>query len=170
MSDNLEKKFEELYEEHVDNIFRHLSLRLNNRDRALDLTQDVFLKTWDYVLAGKEIRHTKAFLYRVARNLFINEIRSNAIRKTISLDMLTSEGFQLANEASDDTYGHDEHAEVLKKIGQIPETYREPLMMRYVEGLSVIEIAHILEITPTNASVKIHRGLAKLKLLYDTKE
>ncbi len=72
--------FETLYDTHADALWKHLYHRLGDNERAKELMQEVFLKAWQYVLQGKQIEHEKAFLYRIAKNLFINEIRTKKLQ------------------------------------------------------------------------------------------
>lgn len=80
-----EREFTQAYEEHADALFRHCYFRVSNRERALELTQEAFMKTWDSVAQGKEINNYRAFLFRVLNNLIIDEYRK---KKSTSLDAL----------------------------------------------------------------------------------
>lgn len=158
--------FEKLYDTHADAIWRHLYMKLGDRERAKELMQEVFMKTWQFVVAGKEIEHEKAFLYRIARNLFINEIRTD--KRTTSLDTLEEKGYEPPDE-KDETASYAEHRELLDRLRHIKEAYREVLVMRYIDGLQVKEIADILEEKETNISMRIQRGLQALKEAYNKK-
>src|SRR3990167_9783866 len=70
-----EKEFLDAYQQYVDAIYRHCYFRVYNKDLAEDLTQETFIKTWKYIAEGKEIKNIKAFLYRVAVNLIIDNSR-----------------------------------------------------------------------------------------------
>ena len=70
-----EQEFSALYHQHADAIYRHCYFRVHNKDLAEDLTQETFIKTWKYIIEGKEIKNMKAFLYRVALNLIIDHSR-----------------------------------------------------------------------------------------------
>ena len=82
----LEQQFLDAYDAYADAIFRFVILRLRDRDAAKDLLQDVFVRTWDYLRAGKEVREMRPFLYQVARNLIIDNLRKS--HGTVSLDQL----------------------------------------------------------------------------------
>lgn len=155
--------FEALYDSYADAIFRYLAMRVGDRERAKELTQEVFLKAWQYRMAGKTIQHEKAFLYRVAKNLFINEIRTD--KKMRSLDALSQEGFEPPDEQAK-TNALAEHRELLDHLSHIHESYQEILTMRYTDGLSVKEIAEILDKNETAVSMSIARGIEALKETY----
>src|SRR3990167_2086258 len=72
---DLRQRFSDAYERYSDELFRHCSLRLSDRERALELTQECFLKTWPYIERGEKGEELRAFLYRTLNNLIIDEYR-----------------------------------------------------------------------------------------------
>ncbi len=158
--------FEKLYDTHADAIWRHFYHRLGDSERSKELMQEVFLKTWQYVMQGKEIEHDKAFLYRIAKNLFINEIRTK--KSQTSLDSLGETGFEVKDE-SNMTNTYAEHAELMERLAMIKDSHRTVLVMRYIDDLQVKEIASILEENETNISMRIKRGIESLKQTYETR-
>ena len=82
---DIEQTFREAFEYHADELFRHASLRLPDHDRALELTQECFLKVLQYVQRGEEVREMRPFLFRTLRNLIIDEYRKG---KSFSLDAM----------------------------------------------------------------------------------
>ncbi|MHB1769724.1 MAG: RNA polymerase sigma factor [Minisyncoccota bacterium] len=166
-----ENAFLEAFDEYADALFRHASFRLKSRERATDLTQDAFLKAWDYVHEGNEVRNWKSFLYRVLNNLIIDEYRRT---KEESLDSLLEDSTAQANTllaAGSRAEKEEELNEefMLEKIRTLisgmPDAYRAALTMRYIDGLSAKEIAGALGVSENVAAVRIHRALARLKEL-----
>lgn len=163
---DLAQRFEALFLSHSDAIFRHLYFRLGNRERAKELTQEVFMRTWQHLAAGKEITYEKAFLYRVAHNLFINEIRTNTM--TYSLDTIMETSHE---EPVDERQSPSEAAEaheLFRLLGRLPEDDRTLLVMRYVDGQAVKDIAALLEEKETTISMRIARALERLRGIYRT--
>ena len=157
--------FENLYDKYADGIFRYLFFKLGDRERAKELTQDVFLKAWQSLVSGTDIKYEKAFLYKIAHNLFINEIRTN--RSKYSLEEMTDTGYEPVDPKTN-SENEANHNELLAKLNQINESYRTVLIMRYIEDLPVKDIAVILEEKETNISMRIKRGLESLKKIYET--
>lgn len=156
--------FERLYNEYGDAIFRHLYLRLGDRDKAKELTQDVFMRAWQYVAQGKIIEHERAWLYRAAHNAFVNEIRTD--KRTYSYEsMIEDTGFDVIDENAD-TSDQADHRELLQYLDQLKDSYREVLVMRYIDDLDVVEISKLLNENETNISMRIKRALEKLRTLY----
>jgi RNA polymerase sigma-70 factor (ECF subfamily) len=170
------QRFLEAFEEHSDALFRHALFRVSDRERAYDITQDTFLKAWDYAAGGGEVRHYKSFLYRIMHNLIIDEYRK---KRALSLDeMLDDESSAPAIEArlSEGSVAEtedrlDEQAlieAVQARIPELPEHYATALTLRFVDGLSTGEIAETIGVSENVVSVRIHRGISKLRDLYTT--
>jgi RNA polymerase sigma-70 factor (ECF subfamily) len=163
--EGLSKIFSALYEHQADAIFRHLFLRLGDRERAKELTQEVFMRSWQYLAAGKQIEHEKAFLYKIANNLFINEIRTD--KRTYSLDELSEVGgYEITDEQADSSLTAHQR-ELMTYLHTLKESYREVLVMRYIDGLQVKDIAEVLEEKDTNITMRIQRALEKLRHAYE---
>lgn len=158
--------FENLYDTYGDAIFRHLYLRLGDRDKAKELTQDVFMRAWQYVAQGKTIEHERAWLYRAAHNAFVNEIRTD--KRTYSYEsMVADTGFDVADETAN-TSDQADHRELLQYLDQLKDSYRQVLIMRYIDDFDVIEIAKLLNENETNISMRLKRALEKLRALYES--
>ena len=168
--DNLRDLFEKTYEELSDAIFRYCYFQTSNREKALDLTNDTFLKTWQYLARekGEEVNNLRAFLYKVARNLVIDSRRK---KKSDSLDSLMENGFELTSDESEIIVKENEFEAkmAIEAIKDLDEKYREILMMRFVEDMSVKDIADILGHNENTVSVRIHRAMDKLKKILEKK-
>ena len=157
-----EQEFARVYEAYADVLFRHCFFRVSERERAKDFTQEAFVKTWEYLGQGKQIENMRAFLYRVADNLIIDESRK---RKEMSLDALRESGDFL--EPFEDGATKQEEGMILKEIHRTIATLdpsdRSLFVMRYIDELDPKEIAEALDMTPNNVSVKLHRIAKKIK-------
>lgn len=161
-----EEEFLEVFNEHSDALFRHAQFRLSDRERALDLTQDTFMRAWDFVRGGGDVRAPKAFLFRIMNNLIIDEYRRS---KADSLDekLEANPAFE-AQFAEDDQLESELDQELLIEkvrgaIDTLAEEYRTAVTLRYVDGFSPKEIARMLGSTENVVSVRIHRAIQKLK-------
>ena len=167
---NREQAFREAFEKHSDELFRHANSRLSNRERALELTQECFLKAWEYLVGGKVIDKYRPFLFRVLGNLIIDEYRKH---KVTSLDaMLENEETAVAVEGDllrDELNLLEERAvqfdaKIAFEIAQtLPDNYRMVVLMRYIDGMSLTEIAESTGETENAISVRLHRGVKKLR-------
>ncbi len=172
---DLQKEFQTAFEAYNDELFRHASMRLKDRDRAIEVTQECFLKVWEYAQKGEEIRELRPFLYRTLRHLIIDEYRR---KKPVSLEAMVEGEVDRSVEAllpPDESNTLEAAIErfdgkrALAALKELPDPYRETLALRYVEGLSPGEIGKIVGESENAVSVRIHRGLKKLKLLLEKK-
>ena len=169
MSKNTEimEQFVKAYDELSDAIFRHCYFRIGDRERAKDLMQDTFTKSWQYIVGGASVNNMKAFLYRVANNLIIDEYRK---KKELSLDNLQEQGFDPGFDDRSKNENRIDAQFVISTINQLDEKYREVVLMRYVDELSPKEIAGIIGESENNVSVRIHRGINQLKGILEDNE
>jgi len=151
------------YDQYADAIFRHCYFRVFDRERGRELMQDVFMKTWEYVSSGKKVDNLRALLYKVANNLIIDEARRKNRRSVDSLEDMQEEGFDLADEEAMTAADKVDARNILHTIAKIEEPYRSAVIMRYIDELSPKEIA-IATGEPANViSVRINRGMQKLR-------
>lgn len=158
-----EREFLAYYDAHADAIFRHVYVRIRDRDIAKDIVQESFAKTWDYLAKGKEIRYLRAFIYRVANNLIVDTVRR---RHTSSLDsMVEDDGFEAVDENTTHPGEIGDARKAMLLLSQLDPMYRVVVTMRFVDGLSPQEISHALGISENLISVRIHRAVERLRVL-----
>jgi len=138
--------------------------KVNSHTIGEDLVQDTFIKTWRYLLKGGKIDTLKAFLYHILNNLIVDEYRK---LKTVSLDVLLEKGIEPKANNSGNFVNLLDGKAALLLIQLLPETYRKVIHMRYVQDLSLKEMSLITGQSKNSVAVQAHRGLEKLKLLYN---
>ena len=159
----IEKQLINAYDELADALFRHCYFRVGDREKAKDLLQETFAKTWQYLAERGKIDNLRAFLYRVATNLIIDLFRKK--RPEISLEDLKERGFEIGSNADKKLRNEVAGKEALLFLRKLKPEYREVIIMRYIDDLSLKEIAEILNDTENNVSVRIHRGLKQIREL-----
>ncbi|MES2953100.1 MAG: RNA polymerase sigma factor [Patescibacteria group bacterium] len=162
----LETAFLDAYKEHSDALYRYCYFRLKKPEAASDLVQDTYMKVWAYIAKGNKIDNLKAFLYRTAHNLVVDEYRKHVEE---SLDVLAEAGFDPGFDDTDRWIDQLDGEQAMKLLATLPEEYREAVYMRYVDGLSNKEIAEATGQLENTIAVRIKRGLAKLKEAYPKK-
>ncbi len=153
-----ERHFVDAYNSYGDAIFRFCFFRVYDRERAKEIMQDVFMRTWDYQSRGNRIKNIRAFLYTTARNIIIDESRK---QKDISLELLQNSGFEPVDKL--DLAHLARQMDMLETIHLIDEKYKEPIILRYIDGFSIKEIARLIGESENVISVRIHRGLKQLR-------
>jgi len=163
--------FAELYDLYAERLYRFIYFKVSSTEEAQDLTSEVFLKTWQYILDGKEIENLNALFYKIARNLVIDFYRKNLHKKETSLDETIATDTALEELRTDSVITDLERTMDLDAITQqirgLKDEYREVLVLRYIDDLSVSEIADVLGKKAGNVRVIIYRALQSLKDMVD---
>jgi RNA polymerase sigma-70 factor (ECF subfamily) len=170
-----ETAFAEIVRRYRNPITNYLYRFLNDYEEAVDLAQETFIRVYFAI----ERYHTEyafsTYIYRIATNLAISEIRKRKRRKLISMTGL----FRFDNEDAQDfnppdekplpdadLLGDERSRTIAKAIETLPEKYRAPIILRDVEGKSYDEVAEILKLGlgTTKSRISRARGLLKEKL------
>ena len=131
-----------------------------------DLVQTTFLKTWKYLLRGGKIDTMRAFLHHILNDLIIDEYRK---KKVLSLDALIEQGFDPGICDLDHIINTLDGEKAINLLESLPLKYQTILRLRFVDDLTIAEIAIKTKQSKNAVTVQIHRGLARLKLLYQVK-
>ncbi len=159
--EDLKEQFSKIYDEHLPPIYRFIYLKVNTRETAEDLASEVFSRLWaELQKAEQEIENIRAFLYGVARNVVADHYRERKL-EVVSVE----ETFDLMDSFS----LHDQIAlssdieQILGALSGINDDYQNLIIWRYVEELSVQEIAQLTGKTEENVRVGIHRAIKSLR-------
>jgi len=167
MDSNKKVEFEKAYDDNSEAIFRYVYFRISDRERSKEIMQDVFAKTWNYIMKGNEVKQIKPFLYKTAHNLAVNEIERR--KNTVSLEeMNENDGFELEYEPSVSTEESIDAREFFSKINNLDKDSMGIILMRYVEGMSPSEIAEAVGMSSGAIRVRLHRAIKELKKIYNT--
>ncbi len=170
-----EAAFGEIMRRYRSPITNYIYRFLNDYEEAVDLAQETFVRVYFAI----ERYHTEyafsTYIYRIATNLAISEIRKRKRRRLVSLTGL----FQYDNEEAQDFNPPDEKSlpdenlieseqsqTIARAIATLPEKYRAPIVLRDIEGRSYEEIAQIMELGlgTTKSRISRARGLLREKL------
>ena len=167
-----EDAFAELVARYRNQITSYIYRIVGDYDTAIDLAQETFIRV--YRAAGRyQTTHAfSTYIYRIATNLAISELRKRKRRRLMSLTGLfqsdrddTTE-FQPRDERQlpDAELVDDERNKVIARaIAALPEKYRVAVVLRDVEGRSYEEIAEIMELGLGTTKSRISRGRGLLK-------
>ena len=167
-----EAAFGEIMNRYRSPITNYLYRFLNDYEEAVDLAQETFVRVYFAI----DRYHTgfafSTYIYRIATNLAISEIRRRKRRKLLSLTGLfqseddTQVEFQPADTRpiADAELMDDERSKIIgKAIAALPEKYRIPVVLRDIDGRTYEEIAEIMELGLGTTKSRISRGRALLK-------
>ena len=149
----------QLYDHYFVKIRRYIFFKVPRAEDTDEITAEVFLRGWEYATSSK-VENPGALFYRIARNLVADFYRQRSPAESITgIDVASKE--DIASELSDS----QEQQELITLLPKLKDEYRDVLVMKYLDELSVKEIAAILEKTPNNVRVQLHRAKNALKVL-----
>ena len=144
--------FDELYARFAGFVHAILLARVPH-DAAGDLAQDVFLHAWRTLRSLREPAAFPGWIGAIARHRALDFVRRRPPEAAPVEGHMSNASPYLQYEA----------AEALAAIRDLPEAYREPLMLRLVEGCSGREIAALCGLTEESVRVNLHRGFTLLR-------
>lgn len=150
-----------LYEEYFSRIYRYIAVRVGNRTEAEDLAERVFLKALE---AGSSFRWRGApvssWLFRIARNVIIDHMRTDKGGRMVSLDDVVIVG---------ETNPHDiaekrmDLKRVMTAVDGLSQAQREVIELRFAGELSAKEAARVLGKSEGAVRVLQHNALVALR-------
>lgn len=150
-----------LYERYVDPIFRYVRSRVGDDHTAEDITEAVFLRSFESLGSYREkgLRYS-SFLYQVARNLLVDHYRNS--EDLLSLE--SAEHAALESRSTDEEIILREQAARLRHaMEQLPDEYQEIIRLRVLMELPTAEAATWMERSEGATRVLLHRALKALK-------
>jgi RNA polymerase sigma-70 factor (ECF subfamily) len=157
--------FGELYVLHLDAIYRYIYYRVGDAQDAEDLTEQVFLRVWQ-ALPGYEQRGYpfSSWLYRIAHNAVVDYHRERGgATGALPLEDWVENGSRAA--ALDEVISAEEAAALSAAVKQLSDDQQQVILLRFVEGMSHAQVAHIVGKSEGACRVIQHRALAALSQL-----
>lgn len=165
-------------EQHIDALYS-VALRLTRKNAdAEDLVAESVAKAWASIDTLSDRARFRPWLFRILHNTFVSDYRRKSIRPTeASISSGESEDDDLAtllNEQSDDFlvwWSNPEHAffndllgeQLLAAVDELPEAYREVVVLVNVEGFTYDETAEVLGVAPGTVRSRMKRGRTLLQ-------
>ena len=168
-----ETAFAQLVGRYRNQITSYIYRMTNDYDGAVDMAQETFVRVYQAAERYQTNYAFSTYIYRIATNLAISELRKRKRRRLVSLTGFFQEregqearefnppdGGPLQDAVLVDT---ERRAAVARAISTLPEKYRAPLVLRDVEGKSYDEIARILETSEGTVKSRISRARGFLR-------
>lgn len=162
--------FEQILDKFERPIFSFIYNFFQNTAVCEDLTQETFLRAYRFIGTFRPQEKLSTWLFSIARNLCIDELRRMQKGGTVALDDVDPELF--ATEGSDPE--NPAHAAMMAQEGEIvrtllarlPERYRTPLVLFYFNDLTYEEISSVMKTSLSNTKILLFRGKKMLLDLY----
>jgi len=165
--------FARLYDHYYPRIFGYILRRTANLEVAQDITSETFLKAlgklWQFRWRSVSF---SSWLYKIATNEINQYYRRAEYRKSISMEELEEQGFELRSphdpeselmEAQEKLKQHQDFLEIQERITRLPAKYQEVLTLRFFEKKQIKEIAQILGKREGTVKSLLHRAVERLR-------
>src|SRR5215475_13512933 len=170
--DGDEVAFQEIVRRYRNPITNFIYRMLDDYERSVELTQETFIRVYTSASRYQANYSFSTYIYRIATNLAISELRRRKRRKTISLfsPFTNDDGEAVEIDPADATALQDEtmienerRRAVARAITSLPQKYRAAIVLRDVEGLSYDRIAEVLKLSEGTVKSRINRARNLLK-------
>jgi RNA polymerase sigma factor (sigma-70 family) len=158
-----EEEFTMLFQDFYPSLCRFLECLLGGRaPLAQDLAQESFLQLHRTAWGTLPVGEARFWLYRVARNMAINEFRKTHTRYRL-FDRVVEVMSPRSRNPEQEYEARERNAKVLEMLQSLPEDQRAALLLREQEQLSYREIGEVLNISESKVKVDIFRARASLR-------
>lgn len=164
--------FSDIYDKYVDKIYRFVFVKVSSQAAAEDLTSETFTRTLEYLKRnpGTKIDNMQAFLYSAARNAVTDYYRQKS-RTDVPLDYesreVVSREVPDADRPDMAAAQGEQMTQIRTALAKMDADHADVVMWRYIEDMSIKEIARTLGKSEGAVRVALHRGLKELKTLID---
>ncbi len=150
-----------LHNRFYDPVYRYVHFKASDREVSEDLTSEVFLRVLEALRRGKMWHTTPdAWIFGIARNVVADHYRKGNRRTDVDLD----ERLRMPEEESPAqiVMAAEQHEELSQAITLLTDEQRDVILLRFVEGLSINDVAEALDKTPGAVKGLQHRALRAL--------
>ena len=147
------QEFETAYELYADMLYRLALSYMKQKEDAEDIVQEVFTKYFCGFHLPMSAEQEKAWFIRVTINQCKDALRKRSYRLHDSMEDMT----EVVGGTVDEP---DELFDVLQKL---PDKYKDVIILHYLEGYSVEEVAKMLELSASATKMRLKRGREFLK-------
>lgn len=154
------KKFAKIYDKYIEKIYRFIFLKVSSQEIAEDLCSETFLKGWQ-AFKSQKITHPQAFLYKIARNLVVDHYREKGKVQIVSAEYVSI--IDPRQDLEKQAMLTSDINNVKQAISNLKDDYQNVIIWRYLDEMSIPEIAQVLGRTDGATRVLLHRALKVLK-------
>jgi RNA polymerase sigma factor (sigma-70 family) len=148
--------------EHQSSLKRFIARFLSRPQDVEDVVQEAYLRAFGAVKSGEDVRSPKAFLFRIAKNVALNELATKSRRLTDYIEDSTAQDvIDKGSSAEDQVMGQEKLAMFCGAVASLPEQSRRAFLMRKVYGLSHKEISERLGISISTVEKHVASGLLR---------
>ncbi|ADU32334.1 RNA polymerase sigma factor [Evansella cellulosilytica] len=156
------EEFDELYFKYSDRIYSYILLMVGDKQIAEDLTQETFVKMFRNREQFQEQSQFSTWLISIARNCTIDYLRKQKPLFLWPFDRLTS--ITAKDTVEMKVEKNEAVGELYRQISMLKQKYKEVIILRKIQELSIKETADILGWSEGKVKMVTHRAMEKLRL------
>lgn len=152
--------FGEIYERYYVGVYKYIYYRVGEQSLAEDLTMEVFVKAMEAIdnFSFRGVPFS-AWLYRIASNLVIDHFRRQPVQPSLSLEEKLVAAVEHPTQVLESQFAHQA---LQKALSELTDDQQQVIVLKFVDGLSNLEVAQILGKTEGAVKSLQHRALASL--------
>lgn len=147
LSDTFTSEF--LWESYSNDLKRYVFSQIKDEDTTNDVLQEIFIKIHLNIATLQKKESVKSWIFTIAHNTLMNFLNKKSVPFAIG---------EVVDDFSTEEEVHSAKSCLLPLIKNLPEKYREPLLLSEIKGKKQAEVAELLGITLSGAKSRIQRG------------
>ncbi len=157
-----EKVFNAIFNSNSKTIFNYIYYKYGNEEKAYDAVQEAFVKLWENC-AKVAPEKAKAFVYKVANNLYLNVLKAEKVRLKYA-----DKAPKVSQESPEFLMEEKEFKEKLDRaLNSLPENQRTVFLLNRIDGKKYAEIAEMEGVSVKAIEKRMHLALKTLRAKID---
>ncbi|UCE65844.1 MAG: sigma-70 family RNA polymerase sigma factor [Candidatus Zixiibacteriota bacterium] len=165
-------QFNDIFNTYQKPIYNYVLRMVRNNDIAEELSQEIFIKTYNNLSSFQGNSKISTWIYQIATNTCLDYFRTSGYKKSKSTDQLDQDFFSEETQIDDvskilsleEGLIKSEMAECIRDyIESLPGDYRTVIILHDLEGFKNREIANILDFSLDTVKIRLHRARKKLQ-------
>ena len=157
-----EKVFNAIFNSNSKTIFNYIYYKYGNEEKAYDAVQEAFVKLWENC-AKVAPEKAKAFVYKVANNLYLNVLKAEKVRLKYA-----DKSPKISQESPEFLMEEKEFKEKLDRaLNSLPENQRTVFLLNRIDGKKYAEIAEMEGVSVKAIEKRMHLALKTLRAKID---
>jgi RNA polymerase sigma-70 factor, ECF subfamily len=157
---------EEIYRQYREPLLRYLQRLCGSPEQAEELAQETFINAYTGLLAFRGQCSVATWLFRIARNLYLNSLRHPSSTRIDTDELLAIPDSRSYGDPVQQVVAGERRDRIGLALAQLPEQQRSVLLLRDAEGLAYIEIADVLGISLAAVKVTLFRARNAFRQAY----
>lgn len=163
--------FDRFFDRYAARLLAFLEGMLRDRGSAEDLVQETMVRVWEHIARYRETGAFRAWVFRIAGNLALSELRRRKYRAAVPLDGAAQSVPDRRATDAHDRLEREELAQLLEDgLEELPFDQRAVLLMRTRGGMTLREVAIALRVPEGTVKSRMHHAVRRLREFVDRRD